>query len=586
MSEQYLSKEDLILDVSSKKPESGVVKIPVVNEAERVYRDDEVTKKICREGDKIDSALDKIGKEIKELENKGEKENNARDKADGVEKVKEETSQKEHGNAGADNIEMNKEQREKNKKIHEVLKSRGDKNKKEALSLGDKAYLMMINAGEAYKRIPPKYRKVFLVSASVGSAVLVLLGLLDNDSNEQIHTVAESLTESLEGVDAETVPMSDISVDPSNENVVHHGFPESPDISESPVDSAVPQGFPESPDVQNNSLNFNVSGDVGETWGGIEETLDGQGLMEGYGDKQRLYVIDTIKDDLAKLSPEELIDKGFSSGNINIVYPGETIDLSSVIEAAVEENPDLLSHPLDNSIVSAEIPAGDTSVSNSSPSIMENPDPVADAMFGETDGQIGVSADAILLENKEGVPVPPEGIELGVDMNTNIADSTTSFVEDTYGNQESIPQGADIVREAPGTEETISAPHDSAPHDSIPESALERLNIDQAGAEQFFESREMPSYFQDYSGLFSGEDYLNNWIDPNSGVATCEINDFLSIDVDKLSGEIGVESKDFVQKVQELIKTLKDDYGNVIPKAGEQKTVFDWLQSPLGSFVK
>lgn len=98
-----------------------------------------------------------------------------------------------------------------------------------------------------------------------------------------------------------------------------------PDISEE--DSASPS-FPE---IQYTPITFTAGGEVGHVWGAIEKELDKYRLMEGYGEFQRTQTIDAVKDELVAWSPEKLKNIGILSGNISLVYPGERIDLSSVI---------------------------------------------------------------------------------------------------------------------------------------------------------------------------------------------------------------------------------------------------------------
>lgn len=70
----------------------------------------------------------------------------------------------------------------------------------------------------------------------------------------------------------------------------------------------------------------------GETlWGGITEKLDEQGLLAGMQEGQKTYVIDALKDKFAAMSPEELRLIGIGSGNIDVIHPGDHIDLTKVL---------------------------------------------------------------------------------------------------------------------------------------------------------------------------------------------------------------------------------------------------------------
>jgi len=78
-------------------------------------------------------------------------------------------------------------------------------------------------------------------------------------------------------------------------------------------------------------LSFTIGGETGTVWDGIEKTLQNQGSFEGLNESQQTIFTDSIKDRIALMSPEELHQIGISSDNINLVHPGETIDLSHVL---------------------------------------------------------------------------------------------------------------------------------------------------------------------------------------------------------------------------------------------------------------
>ncbi|MCK5027180.1 MAG: hypothetical protein KAS07_02065 [Candidatus Pacebacteria bacterium] len=583
MSERY-SKEDLILDLSSEKPESGAVKVSAANE-ETVLSDEQIEalRNIHETEGKIDNALGEIEKEVEGWENKNEKESKGDKNTSLTEEVPEKQKQEteeEIRQPLTKEVEMSPEQVEKAERIKDTLNKRKGKIREALSSIlsfpGERIYARTHEVMDRYRKLSPGAKALL----TVGIMGAVVAWSLWNKTNDDLNTTVQTFMDSLGDVDAGNIDVNEIPMqDATAENFMPQDSPESSDIAGSSVDGVAAQGSPKNPDVHQTPFTHEVVGGD-NNWDNIEGVLDDGNFMEGYTKEQRNFTIDSIKDELVKLSPEELKNIGNLSGDPSLIDPGDKIDYTSVIEAAVEKNPDLLSHPLDNSVASAEIPVGDISVSNSSPAFIENSDPVGDAMFGEQNSQTDVGAETVAVGDERNVPVSEEEIKLQSDMDTQTANSTSSVVEAADGDL-GVAQGVDMAPEAAGTQETISAPHDS-----IQEPVLERLAIDQSEAERFFESRKMPSFLQGYSGLFSGEGYLNNWIDPNSGVAACEINDFLFIDADKLSGEIGVESKDFVQKTKDLINTLRDNYGNVIPKAEEQKTVFEWLQKPLGPLNK
>jgi len=71
----------------------------------------------------------------------------------------------------------------------------------------------------------------------------------------------------------------------------------------------------------------------GHLWGVIEEKLEQRGAFTDMDPGQRTFMIDAIKDKFAEMSPQELREKvGISSGNIDQVKAGETINLSPVME--------------------------------------------------------------------------------------------------------------------------------------------------------------------------------------------------------------------------------------------------------------
>ena len=84
--------------------------------------------------------------------------------------------------------------------------------------------------------------------------------------------------------------------------------------------------------VSQPNMTFTVGEETKTLWGGIEKTLQDQGYFDNLDEGRQTFLIDSIKDKFATMSPDELREIGISSGNISIVHPGETIDLSSVLE--------------------------------------------------------------------------------------------------------------------------------------------------------------------------------------------------------------------------------------------------------------
>lgn len=71
------------------------------------------------------------------------------------------------------------------------------------------------------------------------------------------------------------------------------------------------------------------SGD--SVWSIIEDKLEAQALFEGMEEGQRTHLIDTFKDKITSMSPEELKDIGIVSGDPNALKVGETLDLTSIL---------------------------------------------------------------------------------------------------------------------------------------------------------------------------------------------------------------------------------------------------------------
>lgn len=66
-------------------------------------------------------------------------------------------------------------------------------------------------------------------------------------------------------------------------------------------------------------------------WKIIEHDLDSHKTMAGLGSGARTYTIDALKDRFAVMPKEDLIKLGFKSGNINLINPGDTLDMSGIL---------------------------------------------------------------------------------------------------------------------------------------------------------------------------------------------------------------------------------------------------------------
>lgn len=67
------------------------------------------------------------------------------------------------------------------------------------------------------------------------------------------------------------------------------------------------------------------------TWKIIESNLDSQDTMAGLGEGARTHMVDALKDQFDNMSPESLKGLGFSSGDANLLYVGNSLDMSSVM---------------------------------------------------------------------------------------------------------------------------------------------------------------------------------------------------------------------------------------------------------------
>ena len=74
------------------------------------------------------------------------------------------------------------------------------------------------------------------------------------------------------------------------------------------------------------------SGDT--VWGILEEKLSNQPTFNAMGTEQQTHVVDALKDDIveiAKTDPNQLQTMGIKSGDPDMIFPGDTLDLSSVL---------------------------------------------------------------------------------------------------------------------------------------------------------------------------------------------------------------------------------------------------------------
>lgn len=67
-------------------------------------------------------------------------------------------------------------------------------------------------------------------------------------------------------------------------------------------------------------------------WKILEKNLEARGSFEGLNEAQRIHLIDDLKDEITKLSSDELKEIGIESGKADAIQIGEQIDLSSVLD--------------------------------------------------------------------------------------------------------------------------------------------------------------------------------------------------------------------------------------------------------------
>src|SRR5206468_2762430 len=92
-----------------------------------------------------------------------------------------------------------------------------------------------------------------------------------------------------------------------------------------PLPGGVPPIMPPSPDV----FHTVVSGE--NTWKIIEAKLNTLHAMNGLVPGADTHMIDTLKDQLEILPASALRNLGWASGNINLIQPGNVLDMSGII---------------------------------------------------------------------------------------------------------------------------------------------------------------------------------------------------------------------------------------------------------------
>jgi hypothetical protein len=114
----------------------------------------------------------------------------------------------------------------------------------------------------------------------------------------------------------------------------HDATTPTPPSSHGPI--PVPDHAPTSPD-------FHVVTPGENTWKIIESNLDSHHSMDGLGEGARTHMIDALKDRFDNMSPTELKDLGFSSGDADLLHIGDSLNMSGILD-----NPEIVTKALFN----------------------------------------------------------------------------------------------------------------------------------------------------------------------------------------------------------------------------------------------
>jgi len=100
--------------------------------------------------------------------------------------------------------------------------------------------------------------------------------------------------------------------------------PQNPELPPSPEGVPVPPGLENAGDIH-----VVTSGE--NTWKIIESKLNAKHALDGLANGVDTHMIDSLKDRFAQLSPDALKSLGFSSGNIDMIYPGDALNMSGIV---------------------------------------------------------------------------------------------------------------------------------------------------------------------------------------------------------------------------------------------------------------
>lgn len=98
---------------------------------------------------------------------------------------------------------------------------------------------------------------------------------------------------------------------------------EKPDVASAPISEAGSESITYEPHTVASGENL---------WKIIESDLDTHNTMVGLGEGARTHVVDALKDMFDKMSPDELRNLGFSSGDADLLYAGDSLNLSGALD--------------------------------------------------------------------------------------------------------------------------------------------------------------------------------------------------------------------------------------------------------------
>jgi hypothetical protein len=296
------------------------------------------------------------------------------------------------------------------------------------------------------------------------------------------------------------------------------------------------------------------TGESGHVWGGIAKSLDDRHLMEGFDEQKRNEVINAIKNKVATMSPEELHAIGISSGNPDLIYPGEHIDLTKVIEA----KQDLFSHSLSQ--------------------VHETVKPLADLSFDQS-SHIASSTNEAIFNNSFSTPTTTPPIILHPEV------SATPSAYETFANSAVDKVTVDATPERVLGEQLANLTVEQANEALTELPTAEKIK-------RFLEklsSLEFSDAIKEKVQILKDPSFMNDWTDAEKGISTRNAKEFYDLGRKSLSdrelqsdsfkeGGVGVDSKDAVVAVQSVMQELM---ARTTDRPKEDESVYDFLDRCL-----